>query len=410
MTDQPVTLRSVESLIDSSRPGLAFPSRLEERFELETREPRSRRLRAHTLHMLVAYNLFLFGDWLLVPDEMALALGLHFLVVTPWMLLVTQLMKSVPGRRLREGAAATLPIIIVLQILCVFYFSNSPYANYYENFVLLPVLFTGTTQRLQFPYAIAVSVIIVAAQIVAVAASGHMVWQVGLTASVTLAVSAYTALFSNFYMERDARRSFLRRVRESLRLEESDAASKRDALTDLGNRHSLNSRILQLWQGTADGNSPVAVIMLDIDYFKALNDRYGHPAGDVCLKRVAACVRAELRNESDLAVRYGGEEFLLLLPKTEMIDALRIAERIRRAVEALGIPHDGAFGRQRVTVSLGVTAAPVSTLSPEQLISAADTALYAAKRNGRNQVCPPILRNRMSSIEDSGIAIASINR
>ena len=410
MTDQPVTLRSVESLIDSNRPGLAFPSRLEARFELETREPRSRRLRAHTLHMLVAYNLFLFGDWLLVPDEMALSLGLHFLVVTPWMLLVTQLMKSVPRRRLREGAAATLPIIIVLQILCVFYFSNSPYANYYENFVLLPVLFTGTTQRLQFPYAIAVSVVIVATQIVAVAASGHMVWQVGLTASVTLAVSAYTALFSNFYMERDARRSFLRRVRESLRLEESDAASKRDALTDLGNRHSLNSRILQLLQGAVDGNSPVAVIMLDIVYFKAFNDRYGHPAGDVCLKRVAACVRAELRNETDLAVRYGGEEFLLLLPKTEMIDALRIAERIRRAVEALGIPHDGAFGRQSVTVSLGVTAAPVSTLSPEQLISAADTALYAAKRNGRNRVCPPILRNRMSSIEDSGIAIASINR
>ena len=245
--------------------------------------------------MLVVYNLFLFGDWLLVPDEMALALILHFLVITPCMLLVAQLMKSVPGKRVREGAAATLPIIIVLQILCVFYFSKSPYANYYQNFVLLPVLFTNTTQRLPFRYAVAVSVVIVACQSVVVAASGHMAWQIGLTASVTLAVSAYTTLFSNFYMERDVRKSYLLRLRDLLRLVEADAELKRDSLTDLGNRHSLNSRITGLWQSADDRNSPVAVIMLDIDYFKAFNDRYGHPAGDVCLKRVAACVRAELR-------------------------------------------------------------------------------------------------------------------
>jgi predicted signal transduction protein with EAL and GGDEF domain len=129
-----------------------------------------------------------------------------------------------------------------------------------------------------------------------------------------------------------------------------------------------------------------------------------------CLKRVAACVRAELRNDGDLGVRYGGEEFLLLLPRTEMADAVRVAERIRRATEALGIPHHGAVRHSSVTVSLGVTAAPASTLSAEELISAADTALYAAKRNGRNQVCPPLLRHRGSSNEGSGTSIVSINR
>jgi diguanylate cyclase (GGDEF)-like protein len=134
-------------------------------------------------------------------------------------------------------------------------------------------------------------------------------------------------------------------------------------------------------------------VLLDVDHFKAFNDLYGHPAGDACLKRIAACVTAELRNVDDLAVRYGGEEFLLLLPATDVADAVRIAERVRRAIAALGIPHDGAEKTGLVTASLGVAAAPVSALSSTELIAAADIALYTAKRNGRNQVCPPLLRD-----------------
>jgi diguanylate cyclase (GGDEF)-like protein len=409
MTDDPAKLEAVESFIDARQQALAFPSWLERQFEFDTRGRRSQRLRANTLHMLVVYNLFLFGDWLLVPDEIALALFLHFLVITPWMLIVAWSMRGAPRRVVREGGAATLPVAIVLQILCVFYFSRSSYANHYQYFVLLPILFTNTVQRLPIRYAAVVSVSIVACQCAAIIASGHMDWPVGIMASVTLAVCAYTTLFSSYYLERDFRRSYLHGLRDRLRLAEADAESKRDALTDLANRHSLNARIAQLWR-SADADSPVAVILLDIDYFKAFNDRYGHPAGDSCLKRVAACVMAELRDDEDLAVRYGGEEFLLLLPGADLADATRVAERIRRAIEALGIPHDGAVGRQAVTVSLGVTAAPVSILSAEELVAAADTALYAAKRNGRNQVCPPLLRDRLAPSADAGAAIVSINR
>ncbi len=408
MTDDPVTLTTVESFIDSRQPALAFPSWLERQFELDTRGRRSQRLKANTLHMMVVYNLFLFGDWLLVPDEVPLAFALHFLVVTPWMLFVAWLMRTTPGKAVREGTAATLPIVIVLQIMCVFCFSRSPYVNHYQYFVLLPVLFTNTIQRLPFQYATVVSCCIVACQGAAIIASGHMPGPVGVMASVTLAACAYTTLFSNFYLERDFRRSYLHALRDRLRLAEADAESRRDALTDLGNRHSLNARIARLWQRGDNSKFPIAAILLDIDYFKAFNDRYGHPAGDACLKRVAVCVKAELRNDDDLAVRYGGEEFLLLLSRTEVFDAVRVAERIRRAIEALGIPHHGAVGRRCVTVSLGVTAAPASTLSAEELISAADTALYAAKRNGRNQVWPPLLRDGAPPIADSGAAIVSM--
>jgi predicted signal transduction protein with EAL and GGDEF domain len=105
-------------------------------------------------------------------------------------------------------------------------------------------------------------------------------------------------------------------------------------------------------------------------------------------------VSAELRNIDDLAVRYGGEELLVLLPRTEALTAARIAERIRRSVEALAIPHEAIGLRGIVTLSCGAAAAPVSTITAPELIAAADTALYAAKRNGRNQVWPQLLYHK----------------
>lgn len=137
--------------------------------------------------------------------------------------------------------------------------------------------------------------------------------------------------------------------------------------------------------------------MIDIDLFKRLNDRYGHAAGDLCLKRVAAVLLAELRKTGDLAVRYGGEEFLLLLPGVEMIDAIRLAERIRRSIESAAIPNEGSGVRGIVTASFGVAASSVSDLSSLELIAAADHALYAAKSKGRNQVWPPFAANVSSS-------------
>jgi diguanylate cyclase (GGDEF)-like protein len=131
-------------------------------------------------------------------------------------------------------------------------------------------------------------------------------------------------------------------------------------------------------------------------------------AGDLCLKRVASCALAELRNEEDAAVRYGGEEILILLPDSEMRDAVRVAERIRRLVESLAVPHEALGSRAVVTASLGVAAAPVSTVSASELISAADAALYAAKRNGRNQVWPSLLKK--SDLGSSPGAVVSMVR
>ena len=289
--------------------------------------------------------------------------------------------------------AASIPIAIALQILVSFVLTSSPDAGHYQYFVLLVVLFTNTIQRLPFRYAVVVSSSIIACHSLAIVISGHMQLLVALVAITTLVVSAYLTLVSNYYLERDGRRAFLLALRDRLRHVEVENASRHDALTDLANRHYLNARLTALWHNGDNAVSPVAMIMLDIDHFKLFNDRYGHVTGDACLKRIAACVSAELRNAEDLAVRYGGEELLILLPKTDVFSAIRIAERIRRSVETLGIPHEGLGTTSIVTASCGAAAAATSTISAPELIATADAALYAAKRNGRNQVWPQFLRD-----------------
>jgi len=410
MDDLPITLAAIESFMAARHKGLTFPPWLESRFELDIRARRAKRFRAATPTIVFVYNLFLIPDWMLVGDKIAIALILHFAVVTPWIVLTRYLVKDDSSRLVRESLAGSIPVAIVLQILVSFVLTSSADAAHYQYFVLLVVLFTNTVQRLFFRYAVVVSGTIVACHGLAIAISGRMSVPVALVAITTLAVSAYLTLTSNYYLERDQRRNYLRTLRDRLRHAEMEAAAQHDALTDLANRHRLNARLKELWQNDDDRFSPVAVIMLDIDHFKLFNDRYGHVAGDACLKRVAACVSAELRNIDDLAVRYGGEELLVLLPKTEALTAARIAERIRRSVEALAIPHEAIGVRGIVTMSCGTAAGPVTTITAAELIAAADTALYAAKRNGRNQVWPPLLYDKGAAVPQLPAKVISLPR
>ena len=163
-----------------------------------------------------------------------------------------------------------------------------------------------------------------------------------------------------------------------------------DALTQLANRRQFDEALKAEWLRAIREETPLSLIMLDIDRFKRFNDLYGHLAGDECLRVVAAAVKAILRRPADLMARYGGEEFALLLPVTDESGAVSLADRVRTAIGALQLTHEGnpACG-EIVTASLGVsTAYPQPGSSPEgwlELIKKADGLLYEAKRTGRNR-------------------------
>ncbi len=160
--------------------------------------------------------------------------------------------------------------------------------------------------------------------------------------------------------------------------------SRQDPLTSLGNRLRLRED-LQILQSRAEryGHN-YAVALCDVDFFKAYNDRYGHLAGDDVLRWVAAALSSGLRT-GDTAYRFGGEEFLLVLPEQDAVAAIAITERLRQAVEGLGIPHADGLPLGVVTISAGV-AVSAEAGDADGLLKAADRALYAAKEAGRNRV------------------------
>lgn len=161
-----------------------------------------------------------------------------------------------------------------------------------------------------------------------------------------------------------------------------------DAGTGLSNRRHFDEILASEWKRAARSRQPLALVLADVDCFKAYNDSYGHQQGDACLRQVSVVLRGGLHRVSDLAARYGGEEFALLLPGLDEATAAELAETLRTRLEALAIPHRASTVAPRVTFSAGVAAlVPGPKADPARLVAAADRALYQAKRRGRNRVC-----------------------
>ncbi len=165
--------------------------------------------------------------------------------------------------------------------------------------------------------------------------------------------------------------------------------SMEDGLTGLANRRRLDEVLESEWHRARRERQPLALIILDIDHFKAFNDFYGHQAGDDCLCKVASSLRKNVRRAGDLVARYGGEEFLAVLPNTDERGAREVAEAMRRSVMHLNLRHEGSPDTRQVTVSAGVAATVPGegvAAGVADLVASADRALYRAKHGGRNAV------------------------
>jgi diguanylate cyclase (GGDEF)-like protein len=180
-----------------------------------------------------------------------------------------------------------------------------------------------------------------------------------------------------------------RRLHKELKemLAQTVALASTDALTGVANRRTLDQRLDEQWRQGLRHQTSLALLMIDVDHFKQYNDKLGHQAGDGCLRSIATTLGKHVCRAGDLVARFGGEEFVVLLPFVEAEEAKTFAEILRIAVYELAIPHSSG-NSGRVTVSIGCAAMiPREDQSFQQLLEQADEMLYLAKRVGRNQVC-----------------------
>lgn len=174
------------------------------------------------------------------------------------------------------------------------------------------------------------------------------------------------------------------------KLEQSNAELKKlsclDGLTGIANRRRLDEFLRMECLRSVRDDTPLSLILIDIDFFKPYNDHYGHLAGDECLRQVARSLDEAVQRASDLIARYGGEEFAVILPNTDLSGARRIAHELCEKIRSLEIPHEYSQVADIVTISLGVVSrVACENLSPSDLINLADAALYEAKETGRNR-------------------------
>ncbi|WKJ91398.1 diguanylate cyclase [Methylomonas montana] len=179
------------------------------------------------------------------------------------------------------------------------------------------------------------------------------------------------------------------RIRNHIRLKQMtdmlEAMAWIDGLTGVPNRRRFDQALESEWKRARRNHLPLAMILVDVDYFKAYNDCHGHGAGDICLKQVATLLAAMVSRSGDLVARYGGEEFVMLMPETDAEGARRIAEQLCLNIESQQIPHAGSEVSCQVTISAGYAAAiPEAEQASSALLDEADRMLYLAKNAGRN--------------------------
>ncbi len=194
------------------------------------------------------------------------------------------------------------------------------------------------------------------------------------------------------YLTKPVRKPILRaRVRKHMNLRKQadmlEALSYIDGLTHVYNRRRFDAALLAEWQRGRRLSRPLAIVMIDFDHFKALNDHYGHGTGDACLQQGATALAASLRRPTDLLARYGGEEFVALLPDTDLVGACVMAETMRQAIKALRLRHEYSPTASHVTISLGVASmTPTAACEAQHLLQLADRVLNQAKSEGRDRI------------------------
>ncbi|APQ12658.1 GGDEF domain-containing protein [Pseudomonas oryzihabitans] len=370
---------------------LRFEPELEQHYQQDIARSRRRHLRISLTLAILAYACFSIWDWILLANSFW-AVTLHSLLVVLGGSAVLLALSLLPAEHPLREWLGILPSVLaygppLLQIDA----SDAAHRALWLAILPLLILYTNSCIAPPLRQAAAHSAVALLAIGLAIRAQALPVLETSLVFTLAMATTLFT-LLATFWMERAQRRGYLLVLRDRLRNEELAAANRileqqsaTDPLTGVANRRALMQALATALP--RQNPQPLLLLMIDVDHFKAFNDRYGHPAGDRCLQRVATALASELR-PGDCLARYGGEEFALLCTPSRNEDAGALAQRLLDAVRLLQIPHLGnANVDSRVTVSIGGACAGPDHECAETLIEAADRQLYWAKQKGRDRIC-----------------------
>lgn len=386
-------------ILDGGFRRLRFPAEQEQAFREHNAEQRRRHLLVASVLGVIIYNLYTYANQPMFSDIA------HSVTLWQWGLAVAMLTLTVLNYLIRmpvmwrEGIYSVGTSI--LGVSSAWFISQSELTtaiSYSMCLVLIP-MFSGVAARQPFWFTCVPAVV----TCLAAALMPHprdaqqaLILEDSVTMIVTNTIFTLILAYS---LERGNRKAWLLSRIKSLQAEALSAAARklhelstRDPLTGIHNRRQFEDDMNRLWQESARSRRPLAMLIIDVDYFKRYNDAYGHPQGDQCLKQVAAAIEDTAKAARGLAARLGGEEFGVLLPGAHAQQAVQLGERICEAVRQLGLPHRGSLvaGRSMVTVSVGACAVVASHReNVYSLFEFTDDALYCAKRDGRDRVGLP---------------------
>ena len=371
---------------------LSFRPNIEHIYRMETQAEHRKFALANILVGICLFDTFAIFDYIQDVRNFHLFMMMRFLIVTPLCLAILLLVKYY---RLHLKNYYFIMICAGPTIMCM---ANSTMllivntGNYRLSYLFGEIVIMLCSVVLCRPDVRTACLMIVAQSLcyqAALMGSNIVEPDYRLANSMFAFASGLIAVLNAYVLERINRQAFLLNLKVTLLNHELERLSVTDPLTGLGNRRALEEATQTIWASSPQGRT-VSMILLDVDHFKSFNDTCGHPAGDRCLSEIGRCVARNVRQEQDLAIRFGGEELVVLLPDTDFNQARRIAETLRLAISALSIAHSALGPNVVVTASFGVASALTLQCTPTELATRADAALYAAKRNGRNQVWPAV--------------------
>ncbi|WP_052162531.1 diguanylate cyclase [Aquabacterium sp. NJ1] len=392
---EPMSASTFEIVQQQGFPQLRFPPSVEAHFQADKAPERMAQMRTGAGMSILLTSILLVPDWIMVPDRFLAALTLRLLVFVPLLMLGVSLLPLIrPAWREWVGALRGVLGAGIIVYLCMSS-TDELAAPYLVSLSLIP-LFNGGLERLRFWPALLIDLIVLALFAFAALSIPHANFAVMVGTALVMVSTILFTLYGSYWLEYEERTNWLMLQHEHLLLDKLEAGNKRldqltrfDPLTEIANRRHFDEFLAQVWARARQDGQEVALLMIDIDHFKLYNDHYGHPVGDACLKEVAATMSRHLRKPGDLVARFGGEEFIAVLSRTSLPEAMAAAERVREAVWRLQRPHEASPVQPWVTVSIGVAClrANAEQASVPALLAQADEALYKAKSMGRNQAC-----------------------